>query len=189
MNGRRKLTALENSSSLPIKRNIKPTIIRNTLLLYPAPPLQNFPSFVLSTYLSTASIAKLSTLPIANRIPVTWAEIGTRLEELAKILRPIALAVGKEEASSLTRVLRVARAARRLLALLTACYGIWNRNLASDGWGSTASVIDLIDALISVGAVDDVVGAAGGIYGRGGLDNCDRLGGGVGARGCGSLDG
>ena len=43
--------------------------------------------------------------------------------------------------------------------------------------------------MISVGAVDDVVGAAGGIYGCGGLDNCDRLGGGVGARGRSGLDG
>ena len=121
------------------------------------------------------SIAKLSTLSIPKRIALARRKPRGRLEETAGILRSVALAIGEEEAASFARVLRVPGAAGQLLTLVAASHGIGDGDLVGGRWRTAAGVIDLGNALVAVGAVDDVVAAAGGVDGGRGLDGGDGL--------------
>ena len=108
------------------------------------------------------------------------------MEELAKVLRSITLSIGEEEATGLAWVLRVPSAARQLLTLCTARHGIGDGNLIRGGRRTAPSVIDLVNALIAVGAVNNIAAATGGVDCGGGLDGSDGLTDGVGCgRGCG----
>lgn len=120
----------------------------------------------------------LPALPVTDRVLRAGAERGARFEKLAKILRPVALPVGEIEAPGLAWILRVPRAPCRLLALLAARHGVRDGDLIGGRHGAAASIVDLIDALVVVGLVDDVVGVTGGVDGGGGFDNGDSLGGG-----------
>ena len=103
------------------------------------------------------SIANLPTISIPKRIPILRAEPRTRLKELPKIVRRIALPIRKCEAAGRPRILRVASTATRLLTLLAAGLRVGDGDLAGDGPGATAGVVDLEDPLVAVRVVDDVI--------------------------------
>ena len=99
---------------------------------------------------------------------------------MAKVLTSIALPAREQEASGRARVLCEARAACQLLALRAAGGGVGSDDFVG-GWSSAATgVVDLKNALVAIGVVDEVVSRAGGVGGGGGGDDGDCLRYGVG---------